>query len=1833
MLFAVLIAVAAVVVVALDGYGNDETYGYGYFGDAPEYLHMDSDYYLGDYEDDGDLASYDYNDHDYDYTQESYIGDAPEYMPYYSWEGPEYEYYYDELHYYEGEPYVVVVPDDAVILPEIVYYPIGDGLTSFIIPEGHTSRIVEGGAVFGPIYGLGGNLYMEAGSVEGVYSEEHPLYHDPDSPFQPFVWVPNSRIVWTAGTFTMSDGEIFGHTAFFGGAVFITGGTFNMIGGTIRNNYSSGLGAGVDHGGGGGVAVVGSDAVFNMSGTAVIRDNTGTDRARVWGGGVAVRDGATFTMDGNASIHDNIAGTAGGVHVGGAGSVFRMYGGTIHNNHSESGSGGGGIRVTHGGRFEMHGGVIHDNTASLQGGGVRIGHSSANPGRATMLMTGGTIRDNIAGSSGGGVHVNSADFYMEGGYIINNTSTSSSQGGGGVHVIGSDTSGAATFTMRGPDTKTIRGNHAGGPGGGILGGNHSATTVTMEGTGQIIVEFNTTGLSNGGAGVHINGGVFNMTTETAHVRNHNSTGTTAGAPTNGSGVFLTGGVLFYMSAGNITGNRALGTPPGGVSVNSLNTEFRMTGGIIGGSFENRNTGGEGGGVRVGNTATFNMSGAAGTIATISHNVASTAGGGVFISNNAGNNFNMRNAGTRNITQNRAPFGGGVEVRHGNFRMESGNNNIFQNFADNGGGINQAGGTVTMNEAHIFNHRYRTAFDTATIINGGGVRVTGSSSVFNMTGGVIGGDTLADSNVADYGGGVWVGNGATFNMQDYTPASGEAVPGTGRISANGHQATEAGGGVFIAANGTLNINSADAIIGHTSPGLGNTARRGGGISIAGTLNFTQGQIINNSAVGNTVTAGLGGGLHFESASATLNMSQGTRYINNNTSSRLGGGVHWSQGTWNAPLGPLEIMGNTAAQQGGGIHLSGGRVLNYADNWHISENTATSTSATNGGGGLYITGANTILNMHSGIIGANRASRGGGVMVTNDATFQMADGTISSHIHNATGGSITAGGGVYVTGANTIFTMTGGTIGGDAHEYSNIAASGGGVGLAGGATFNMQDNARISGNEATGGAAAQGGGGVHVNVSTFNMYAGSIYNNLAFHGGGVMIQGDATFNMLGAGTKIIRNNTANFGGGIMVRTVATTGTTGFHMLEGTIYIEANTRIGTNNAGGAGIHQTSGQTIMNVGTIRRHNASGGRTAPFGTGIAHGTNDGAKSVGAAARINGGRFTMNGGTFTSNHVLSIPGSQSAGAVSVYHLGTTFIMTGGTIGGAGDLGNQAYTGGGVLGDQHARIYISGGLITGNCATNAGGGVHINNTVLTISGDVLIENNRASIGGGGVWVQNGGTFNMRNGTIRNNRYNHLNTGYVPMGGGVAIGWDNVPSTFNMSGGVIGGTLPEHANMAVTGGGVFINRNSTFNMQDYTPAGGGEVVPGDGLIVGNIATGTAANQGGGGVFITESGSRFNMSAGTIYDNHANHGGGVYVTGSARFYIDGDTIKTITGNEAVNDGGGVWVAAVSQMTMLTDATNLRITDNIAGHMGGGIFTDDFEYRSPLSVLSDAFGIFAGEAVAYRNLTLNADTIFSGNSAYFLYHPPSNANTTVLPRILSATRTPNSPHPAHYHPLNNYDINFRGIRFEFLKTDYQIYNNPYVINLREGAHFRVFRTAAADVTPGAGLVTFNALGEPNAPWVELDASNVINMESTTNFDEPIVFHMEIASVGIFVYQIVEIQPPVGFERPVGQWRIQHMGLGVFETEIIGGEGFRMPVFRYLPCDCDYEDCERKGVNWFLGNFTAFNLPLTGSTGQRLMQYTLLGLGVIAIGLIGIFAVNIRKKTAIRAASSSRYH
>ena len=226
-----------------------------------------------------------------------------------------------------------------------------------------------------------------------------------------------------------------------------------------------------------------------------------------------------------------------------------------------------------------------------------------------------------------------------------------------------------------------------------------------------------------------------------------------------------------------------------------------------------------------------------------------------------------------------------------------------------------------------------------------------------------------------------------------------------------------------------------------------------------------------------------------------------------------------------------------------------------------------------------------------------------------------------------------------------------------------------------------------------------------------------------------------------------------------------------------------------------------------------------------------------------------------------------------------------------------------------------------------------------------------------------------------------------------------ANFEMTGGSITG------NETNRGGGVYVTGKGSFTM---SASADGQNIP---SITGNNAT-----ENGGGVYVVGSSSTFKMTGGSIGGtnendaNTADRGGGVCVD-CGKFTMsasaDGQNIPSITGNNATENGGGVYVVGSSSTFKMTDGS---ITGNNAAY-GGGVYTvNEFKMYDGSITGNNAYksdyistfgggvcvgsGIFtvSGEVTVTDNTkggTKGADGKFTGDTKNNVYLPTGKTIT----------------------------------------------------------------------------------------------------------------------------------------------------------------------------------------------------------------------------------------------------
>lgn len=1149
----------------------------------------------------------------------------------------------------------------------------------------------------------------------------------------------------------------------------------------------------------------------------------------------------------------------------------------------------------------------------------------------------------------------------------------------------------------------------------------SGATFTME-PGSVLQNANCTSTS-GGSAVY-NQGTFNL--NGGSVKNNASQ-----MATSVTGAIIYNSGTFTMTAGSITGNKALGTwgdssVNGGVIYNTSGATFTMSGGVIGGSGSDENEaacsdwGGISGGV-VYNAGTFTMN----QNALIKGNklsrvsswpYASICGGAVF---NSGTFTMSDNAEISGISANinySNTYGLGVYTSGASARFTMQDNakikdNTGTTFEFNsnfkGGGVFNSGGSQFTMQGDVEISRNQLSSSTSSS-SGAGVCNEGTGSTFTMKDTAkISNNTVSASGDC-FGGGVYNYNGAGFILQGGA-ISGNSVTSTsngcfgggvysynnttvtmsgGTITGNSLNASAAGsycrgGGVFTS-NATFNLSG--GTISENQANNTNGYSEGGGVFNWNIFNMTGGRIIDN-------TAKNGGGV---CNYTTFNLS-GSAEITSNTAAAEGGGVKNNSGTFTMAGG--SISGNTAPKGKGvlnaaAFNLSGGASIDPDNGVYLNSGKVISVTAD-----LTGTSPLAIITPTAYSAGSNVVTLATGLSADAYASkFEIAlSGTTPWGLKANAQNLQLAPGAIYLNGAAGLDTNDGSTkttAVATFEQAKSLLGSPGTIYICGTVTI-------PSGNESSYTWTLPSGQSIKryedpvTSASDFTGIMIQLDGNLTLQnitidggwdeasGTGVeavypIIQENSTGDLtINAGAALQNNNIVipspdpsdRFAGSGVQGTGNVT-VTGGKICGNQINILSGT---ANRAEGAGIGMDAGTLDISGGVISGNTLN----APIG-------------FGAGIYVHDTVFGMSGGTVSGNV------SCTSGGGAFVDTGSTFTMSGGSIGGsAASDANTALSGGGlfnfstvnmtggaILGNKTGTTYVSqgGGVtnqgsftmsgaasITGNTSPY-GGGVS-NSMDFYISGSATIDGNTSTICGGGVYSSTSDLFQINGGSISNNTSDrgggvYVNYGTADMTAGSITGnqatdsgggiYDQASEPMSLSGGTISG------NSAMMSGGGIVN-NSILNMSGGTISANTAIVGGGGILNINILnmsggciTGNTSPLGGGVCHV----------AGTF-----NLGGGALVARNNPVYLDTGTHITVTG--ALSNAPAAWVVPTAYPDF---GESVKVAEaNYTGATGATVL-------KALAAANSAYGLQAsGNDVNLIKLKINPSiTLGSASEAY---------------------------------------------------------------------------------------------------------------------------------------------------------------------------------------------------------------------------------------------------------------
>ena len=493
----------------------------------------------------------------------------------------------------------------------------------------------------------------------------------------------------------------------------------------------------------------------------------------------------------------------------------------------------------------------------------------------------------------------------------------------------------------------------------------------------------------------------------------------------------------------------------------------------------------------------------------------------------------------------------------------------------------------------------------------------------------------------------------------------------------------------------------------------------------------------------------------------------------------------------------------------------------------------------GGGVIILGHDSKLDINGGSIINCSADKGGAVYATDYAEVTIYSGMISQNRSNEYGD----GGGLFIE-ENASLTMIGGYI-----SDNETGQNGGGIAIDN-ATFEMSggiiDNNRTNGS----------GGGIYAtNLATVDIYDGEIYSNTAnYFGGGIDIGNYSTATIQGG--RIIRNHSNSNGGGISVRSTSTASM--FYA-----YIDRNTA----GEDGGGIFITDyGTNFWLYGGVIDGN-------------------GAKSGGGISIIYEAVLYYSGGEIKDNRADFKGGGVDAGIAG------TIEITGGSI-----FGNSAEDGGGIHLSEgsNSNFGFRDVWITGNTASNNGGGIMVDSYINLELANITISGNSAGNRGGGIaFVKEDQEYTINGGQIINNwTFNTDNDPTTGLGGGIYIGYKEDSTEYSW----------------------YDRFNATLTIKSESSS-------------------VSIRENG----ISESGTVMTKNGGGIY----SHGAFLFLIKSSYYYeISSNAVRTMPGDNYVfGNGGAIWL-------WNEDYIYLHITDFSGGSDDTIIFENNIASRAYTSI-----------------------------------------------------------------------------------------------------------------------------------------------------------------------------------------------------------------------------------------------------------------------------------------------
>ncbi len=1060
----------------------------------------------------------------------------------------------------------------------------------------------------------------------------------------------------------------------------------------------------------------------------------------------------------------------------------------------------------------------------------------------------------------------------------------------------------------------------------------------------------TGGSDEKGGGIVLNEGAT-LTTNNLNITN-------CRAKEDGGAIYIIGNGELEMTGGKISGNTAK-SGGGGISIGSENGTATLTGVTI----EN-NTASKWGGGGLNNKGTATLKGC-----TIQNNSAGNEGGGIY---NGDRNLVLDNC---TVTGNTASgSGGGGICCYGTVNI-SNSSSISNNTSIDGGGIYNYG-SLTLDHVTVSGNE-STKYGGAGINNKGTIaaltncEITGNKAVASGAGIYSEGKiTITDSTISNNetqssGGGLRA-YGCVASLTRCTMEDNKAADHGGAICDDNYDDNyDDSNTVSITGGCTISNNTADG------GGSGIWVGSKGNLSIGG-VNTINGNVVTDVylASGRTITI-------TDALEEGSNKSQIGIILQDQT------GVFTSgYGSKNPGGDPLDYFipeaGCSAIQDNGEAKILAsywGYIQNKINNAGNGEviNLDRDVKATSGDVSLKVGSGKTVtinLNSHTldgaGVVDNVFSVDGGYLTIKDDTKVGKVTGAKEAGVHVTLNGNFTledggvisgnSGGGIEVL-SGTVTIKKGGSITG------NSAENGGGIQISGG-TVNIEAGAQIKNNSAA------NGGGIYIDNSfdgaRLVLKGGEITGNSASAEGGGIWHGKLGTTLEVNGAPKVTGNSAITGNNIYLKkngnaidnVISVTSLTNdadnpaklditasnIDMpLTGSLNDDAKTNaesVFTYN----GKDFTESLTIkedklyhqeithfVTVGTwddlwnALNDTSNIGQTIGLTNDIEYGDSNKGSLLVRFENFND-TITVDLAGHTINRQLSDRGDDSKGHVFDVNKGTLNIID--NTGGGTITGGYDKNGGGIVVNVGCKLNLNGIVITGNkvkgnSPDGDGGAIYaMEGAAISLTDCIISGNTSESGGGGGIFV------NKADATLKNVRIENNTAKWG--GGGLHNSGESTTST------LVNCTLS--GNTAGNEGGGIYNGEGTLNLDNCTitgntakGTGGGGIcaygtvtVENGTQIINNKAEGDDdENSRGGGLLLY---STFNMTGGSVSNNTAKDGGGVYIHSGAT------TLDTVNiENNKTNKYGGAGINNKGSVTL----TGCEIKGNDANASGGGMYS----------------------------------------------------------------------------------------------------------------------------------------------------------------------------------------------------------------------------------------------------------------------------------------------------------